>query len=182
MQPASARSDGCYYYPAHTDHGLAVRAGIAPMGGGDIRATSPGVAGIEVTTGPEISGAFSHVAPDSFDYSLNFPVMYLTPKLIESEESLADRGEQYAFGSCIIRSDRGDVYIGHKGDLIVSLKHLGTDAILPGGRLHRTMREILTLEKGHTADACFPRILDVFTRSESGKYGFTWYSKYGVSC
>ena len=169
MQVASVRSDCWYYYPACPGSQLAVDAGIVPTARSAILAGSPGAAGSAVTTEPELQ-SFRDVAPGPNAYILKFPVLYLTPLLIGSEESLAERGEAYTFSSRIISSDRGDVYRGHMRGILVSLKHIGFDAI---GflKLPRTMRETFTLEKGHDADVCMPRILDVFTKSASGNYG-----------
>ena len=70
---------------------LAVDADLASTAGSLAPASSDVAAGSAVTAGSVIR-SLRGVAPGSEDYSLKFPVVYLTPKLIRSEESLAMRG------------------------------------------------------------------------------------------
>ena len=57
------------------------------------------------------------------------------------------------------------------GGVFVSIKNLGTDA-LQGTARDRTVREIFTLESGLHRGACFPRILDAFTKCTETHNGF----------
>ena len=111
------------------------------------------------------------MASDPYDYPSVYPALCLTPKLFRDKSALETRGELYHFGSLLIESDRGDVYSGLMGGVFVSLKNLGKDA-LAGPRMDRTVQEIFTLEKGHDRGACFPRILDAFTKWTDKHIGF----------
>ena len=172
MQLATDRSDCVYYFPARVESPLAVDADIAVTAGSDTAAgMSDGAAGSAVTAGSDISSSRVVALDGPNTYQAEFPTLYLTPTLLRRNNGLETRGQAYNICSQLISSDRGNVYSGLKGGAVVSIKCLGAHA-LEDSMLDRTVREIFTLEKGHDRGACFPRILDAFTKSTDTNYGF----------
>ena len=119
------------------------------------------------------------VASDPYDYSEAYPTLCLTPTLLRENNGLLTRGQAYYIGSQLIASDRGNVYSGLMGAVFVSIKELG-DA-LQGTTRDRTIREVFTLESGRDRGACFPRILDAFTKCTAKHNGFyVVFEVYGI--
>ena len=182
MVLANDRSDCSYYLPGCERRQVSRSSEIAATAGSDTESAMSDVSvDSEATAGSDTQRDPNRfVGSDPYDYSEAYPTLCLTPTLLRENNGLLNRGETYYIGSQLIASDRGNVYIGLMGGVFVSIKDLGKDA-LQGTARDRTIREVFTLESGRDRGACFPRILDAFTKCTAKHNGFyVVFEVYGI--